>query len=70
MKIGMDFGTTFSLPAGLINGTVATLLPCGSYGMESVFYYDEKAGMLVGKPAENRGQLKPNNIIRDICFYF
>lgn len=33
MKIGIDFGTSFSLPAGLINGHLETLLPGGAYGV-------------------------------------
>ena len=43
MRIGIDFGTTFSLPAGMINGAPVTLLPGGEYGIPSVFYYDEYA---------------------------
>lgn len=66
MKIGIDFGTTFSLPATLINGTPSTLLPGGAYGIPSVFYYDEKSGILIGEPAVNRGNIKVNNIVRDI----
>ena len=69
MKIGIDFGTTFSLPAGLINGAPATLLPGGAYGMESVFYYDDKSGILVGKPAENRGEKKPSNVVRNVKMF-
>ena len=66
MKIGIDFGTTFSLPAGLINGAAATLLPGGEYGMESVFYYEKKTGILIGKRAENRGEKFPQNVVRNI----
>ena len=66
MKIGIDFGTTFSLPATLINGYARTLLPGGAYGMPSVFYYDEKTEILIGTPAINRGNIKVNNIVRDI----
>ena len=69
MKIGIDFGTTFSLPAALINGTPTTLLPGGKYGMQSVFYYDKKTGILVGEPAENRGEKKPVNAIRNIKMF-
>ena len=64
MKIGIDFGTTFSLPAALINGMPATLLPGGKYGMPSVFYYDKKTGILTGEPAENRGEKKPLNVVK------
>lgn len=69
MKIGIDFGTTFSLPAGLINGTAATLLPGGSYGMHSVFYYDKSSGILIGERAENRGEKKPSNVVRNIKMF-
>lgn len=69
MKIGIDFGTTFSLPAALINDMPATLLPGGSYGMESVFYYDEKSGILIGKRAENRGEKKPENVVRNVKMF-
>lgn len=69
MKIGIDFGTTFSLPAALINGHPATLLPSGAYGMPSVFYRDAKMGILVGQPAENRGQSKPANVVRNVKMF-
>ena len=51
MKIGIDFGTSFSLPAGLINDNAATLLPGGQYGIPSAFYYDKRQGVVIGKPA-------------------
>lgn len=66
MKIGIDFGTTFSLPAALINGHPATLLPGGAYGMPSVFYRDAKQGILIGDPADKRGNFKPENAVRNI----
>ena len=66
MKIGIDFGTTFSLPAAIINGHPATLLPGGAYGMPSVFYRDAKQGILIGEPADQRGKFKPENVVRDI----
>ena len=66
MKIGIDFGTTFSLPAALINGHPATLLPGGAYGVPSVFYRDAKMGILIGQPAENRGQHRPANVVRNV----
>ena len=69
MRIGIDFGTTFSLPAGLINGTAATLLPGGAYGMESVFYYDKRIGILIGKRAENLGEKKPANVVRNVKMF-
>lgn len=69
MRIGIDFGTTFSLPAALINNAPATLLPGGSYGLESVFYYDEKQGILIGERAENRGEKKPANVVRNVKMF-
>ena len=69
MKIGIDFGTTFSLPAALINNNSTTLLPSGEYGMPSVFYRDSKMGILIGKPADNRGNFKPKNVVRDIKMF-
>lgn len=38
MKIGIDFGTSFSLPAIYYLGTQKMLLPAGKYGIPSVFY--------------------------------
>ena len=66
MKIGIDFGTSFSLPAGMIDGHLETLLPGGAYGVPSVFYYDSKSGILIGRAAENRGNLRPSNVIREV----
>ena len=66
MKIGIDFGTSFSLPAGLIDGRPATLLPSGEYGIPSVFYYDSEVGVQVGAAAEDNADFQPNNIKRNI----
>ena len=66
MRIGIDFGTSFSLPAGMINGSPATLLPGGQYGIPSVFYYDSKRNVLVGKSAEDREKFFPENIVRNV----
>ena len=66
MKIGIDFGTTFSLPAARINGHTETLLPTGVYGIPSVFYRDAKQGILIGVPADKRGNYKPENVVRDV----
>jgi molecular chaperone DnaK len=66
MKIGIDFGTSFSLPAGLINGNPSTLLPNGEYGIPSVFYYDADVGVQIGKAAENNEEYQPSNVKRDI----
>lgn len=56
MKIGIDFGTSFSLPAVNWMDSGVILLPSGKYGIPSVFYYDEWEGVLVGEAAENAGQ--------------
>ena len=66
MKIGIDFGTSFSLPAGMINDNAATLLPGGQYGVPSVFYFDRRQGVVIGTPADNRGKLKPANVVRNV----
>lgn len=66
MKIGIDFGTSFSLPAALINNNPATLLPGGQYGIPSVFYYDRKRDILIGKPADDKSKNRPENVVRNI----
>ena len=66
MKIGIDFGTSFSLPAALINGNPATLLHSGQYGLPSVFYYDKGQGVLIGIPAEDQGDRHAENVVRNI----
>jgi len=66
MKIGIDFGTSFSLPAGMINGAPSTLLPNGEYGIPSVFYYDEEVGVQIGNAADDNADFQPANVKRDI----
>ncbi|MBR3498165.1 MAG: Hsp70 family protein [Selenomonadaceae bacterium] len=66
MKIGIDFGTSFSLPAALINNMPATLLPGGQYGIPSVFYYEDGQEPLIGIPAEDQGEYYPENVVRNI----
>lgn len=67
MKIGIDFGTSFSLPAVPYLDTNIVLLPSGKYGIPSVFYYDEWEGVLVGEEAENAGQgEEAKNLKREI----
>ncbi|MDR3165783.1 MAG: Hsp70 family protein [Synergistaceae bacterium] len=66
MKIGIDFGTSFSLPAGIINGTPSTLLPNGEYGIPSVFYYDSEVGVQIGTAADDNANFQPLNVKRDI----
>ena len=66
MKIGIDFGTSFSLAAALINGNPATLLPGGKYAVPSLFYYDADSGIVTGELAEDYGKDAPENLVRDI----
>lgn len=56
MKIGIDFGTSFSLGAVVHLGTKEILLPGGVYGIPSVFYYDKYDEVLIGSEAEDAGQ--------------
>ncbi len=67
MKLGIDFGTSFSLPATTYLNSNVVLLPSGKYGIPSVFYYDEWEGVLVGEDAENAGQgEEAKNLKREI----
>lgn len=66
MRIGIDFGTTFSLPAGMINGKPETLLPNGEYGIPSVFYYHSETGVQIGQPAVDSAEIDPANAKREI----
>ena len=66
MKVGIDFGTTFSLPSCVINGSPSTLLPNGEYGLPSLFYFDTELGIQIGTAAEDNGIYRPDNLIRDI----
>lgn len=56
MKLGIDFGTSFSLPAVSYLGSQVILLPSGKYGIPSIFYYDTWEGVLIGEEAEDAGQ--------------
>lgn len=56
MKIGIDFGTSFSLPATTYLNQNVVLLPGGKYGIPSVFYYNQFDGILIGEEAERAGQ--------------
>ena len=66
MKIGIDFGTSFSLPAALINNDPKTLLTSGQYGLPSVFYYDRSQGVLIGNHAEDQGYRHSENVVRNV----
>lgn len=56
MKLGIDFGTSFSLPATTYLGQNIILLPGGKYGIPSVFFYSDWDGVLIGEEAERAGQ--------------
>lgn len=68
MKIGIDFGTSFSVSAVVHHTKLELLLPGSySYGMPSIFYYDELQGILIGNEAEDAGQgIDSKNMIREI----
>ncbi len=67
MRLGIDFGTSFSLPATSYLDTSVILLPAGKYGIPSVFYYDDWEGVLIGENAEKAGQgLAAENLKREI----
>jgi molecular chaperone DnaK len=66
MKIGIDFGTSFSSPAAINFGHQEILLPKNAYGIPSVFYYDSEVGVVVGENALTNAVYGPNNIMRDI----
>lgn len=67
MKLGIDFGTSFSLGATIYLGTKTILLPGGTYGIPSVFYYDDWSDVLIGEEAEKEGQgNQAKNLKREI----
>jgi len=66
MKIGIDFGTTFSLPSCVVNAAAVSLLPSGEYGVPSLFYYDEEVGVQIGKSADDNGIYYPENLVREV----
>lgn len=70
MRIGIDFGTSFSVPAALINNAPATLLSgkyANQYGIPSVFYYDRgEQAPLIGFPADDRAGRRPENVVRNV----
>lgn len=56
MKLGIDFGTSFSLGATIHLDGQVILLPNARYGIPSVLYYDDWDGVLIGDAAEEAGQ--------------
>lgn len=67
MKLGIDFGTSYSLPATVYHDQNIVLLPGGKYGIPSLFYYSDWDGVLIGEEAEKAGQgAEAKNLKRDI----
>lgn len=67
MKLGIDFGTSFSLGATIHLDGQVILLPNATYGIPSVFYYDDWDGVLIGDAAEEAGQgNQAKNLKREI----
>lgn len=66
IRIGIDFGTSYSF-AGFQHGDfVMPLIPAKErYGIPSVFYYDGTS-KLVGRMAEKRGKNKPDCVVYSI----
>lgn len=66
IKIGIDFGTSYSF-AGFQHGDfVMPLIPAKErYGIPSVFYYDGST-KLVGRMAEKRARNKPDCVVYSI----
>lgn len=66
IRIGIDFGTTYSF-IGFKNGdNVMPLIPSKeTYGIPSVFYYDGK-NKLVGRKAETRAMKHPEYAVKSI----
>ena len=69
MRIGIDFGTSFSVPAALINNSAVTLLSGkydNKYGMPSVFYYESGREVSIGFTADKNAVRRPENAVRNI----
>lgn len=56
MKLGIDFGTSFSVPATVYLGNKIILMPGIKYGIPSLFFYSRDEGVLIGDEAEDAGQ--------------
>ncbi|MDO5336448.1 MAG: Hsp70 family protein [Eubacteriales bacterium] len=66
VKIGIDFGTTYSFAGFLHGDRVMPLIPAKeTYGIPSVFYYDGKK-QLIGKLAVSRATAHPENAVFSI----
>jgi molecular chaperone DnaK len=67
MKIGIDFGTTFSQAATMYLGSPLVLLNLNEYGIPSNFYYDKENGILIGQDALDAGQgLSAKNLVSEV----
>ena len=65
MKLGIDFGTSFSLAAVQYLDHIQTLLPPGAYGIPSLFYHDSDYGPVTGAEAEDAAGLS-KDLVREI----
>lgn len=67
MKIGIDFGTSFSLAAMWKNGKSYIMLPNSYAGVPSIFYYDADSGKsYIGEEAEEKGIENAKYLKREI----
>ena len=67
MLLGIDFGTSFSQAAAMQINEPVLLMPSGTYGIPTAFYYDKQTGALVGYDALDEGQgINSANLITDI----
>ena len=67
MKIGIDFGTTYSKSAAFFGGYPHLLLPIKmTGGIPSVFYYDLEEGVQIGRYAADCSETRPSNGVFDI----
>lgn len=56
MLLGIDFGTSYSQAAAMQLSEPVLLMPGGTYGVPTAFYYDEQTGVLIGADAIDEGQ--------------
>lgn len=62
--LGIDFGTAFSFPSFMSNGSPCSLLKPsvnGTRGIPSILYYDKSKGVVVGTTAEKYMRQSPTN---------
>lgn len=67
MKLGIDFGTSFSKIATIDLDQPVLLLNPGEYGIPSEFYYDREYKILVGQDALDAGQgYAADNLVSEV----